>query len=166
MTNAHKGSKAPEAKKNTIKADNKYGDHVLFQKLINNVMQDGKQTIAERICYVAMDKLAEQVKQAPMDVFTKIIQNVRPTKSTKNRKVGGSNYAVPVEIHQEQGEKLAVKMIVQEMRNIKKKSSLSSDEILFKILEDSYNNTGVVVQAKNAKHQMAESNMAFAHFRW
>ena len=138
----------------------------LISKLINNLMEDGKKNMAENIVYDALINVSKKLEKPVLEVFNKIIENVTPNKGVISRKIGGSNYQVPIEIDTKKGEKLAVKFIVRECRNIKKKSGQTTIEILSKIFEDAFNNTGAAVNIKIAQHSVADQNAAFSHYRW
>ncbi len=142
--------------------DPKFGSKVVA-KLTNQVMQDGKKGTAQSIVYEAFDIIKEKLGADPMDVFAKAMENVMPVLETKARRVGGSTYQVPIEIRPERRQTLAIRWIVSFARN---RSEKTMKEKLAGELMDAYNNTGASVKRKEAMHRVAESNKAFAHYRW
>lgn len=139
-----------------------YGSKVLT-KLINQVMLDGKKGIAEKICYGALDIVAEKTGKDPMEVLDQALKNVMPVLEVKARRVGGANYQVPVEVRPERRQTLAIRWIVNYARQ---RSGKSMQEKLANELLDAANNTGGAVKKKEDTHKMAEANKAFAHYRW
>ncbi len=150
------------AKKRTIEPDPKFGD-LLVSKLINIVMERGKKSTAEGIVYGAFDVLKEKTGKEPLEVFRRSLDNVRPLLETKSRRVGGATYQVPVNVRPERGNTLALRWIRSFARNRKGKPMelKLADEIL-----DGYNKTGAAIKKREDAHKMAESNRAFAHYRW
>ena len=142
--------------------DPKFGSKVVA-KLTNQVMQDGKKGTAQSIVYEAFDIIKEKLGADPMDVFAKAMENVMPVLETKARRVGGSTYQVPIEIRPERRQTLAIRWIVSFARN---RSEKTMKEKLAGELMDAYNNTGASVKRKEEMHRVAESNKAFAHYRW
>ena len=143
-------------------ADWKYNS-VLVSKFINGLMRQGKKSTAERIFYKALDLIEEQSSQEPLPVFEKAIKVVRPVVHVKSRRVGGSTYQVPVEVKSKRAQALAIRWLVDSAR--KRKDKLMSDKI-FNELFDAYEKKGAAVKKREDVHKMAESNKAFAHFRW
>jgi small subunit ribosomal protein S7 len=150
------------AKKREIDPDPKYGD-VLIGKLINIVNIQGKKSIAERIVYGALDVLKEKTGKNPLDVFKQAIENVRPLLETKSRRVGGATYQVPVSVRVDRSNTLALRWMRTFARERKGKPMAVklAEEIM-----DSYNKTGSSFKKREDTHKMAESNRAFAHYRW
>ena len=132
-------------------------------KLVNQVMYDGKKGIAQGIVYDAFDKMSAKLGKEPMEIFNQAIQNVMPSLEVKARRVGGSNYQVPIEIREERRQTLAIRWIVL---NARKRSDRDMYARLANELIDASNNTGGAVKKKEDMHRMAEANKAFAHFRW
>lgn len=132
-------------------------------KLINQVMYDGKKGIAQRIVYDAFDIIKEKTGREPLEVFTQAMENVMPLLETKARRVGGSNYQVPIEVRPERRQTLGLRWIVSFTR---KRSERSMSERLAGELMDAANNTGSSVKKREDTHKMAEANKAFAHYRW
>ena len=151
--------KAPVRK---IYSDPKYGSKVI-SKFINSIMYDGKRSTAERILYTALDKIKETKKEDPLKVFNTAISNVRPNIEVRSRRVGGATYQVPVEVKSKRAQALAIRWLVDSAR--KRKDKYMSDKI-FSELFDAYEKKGSAVKKKEDVHKMAESNKAFAHFRW
>ena len=139
-----------------------YGNKVLT-KLINQVMLDGKKGTAQTIVYDALAKASEKLGAEAMDIFNQAMNNVMPLLEVKARRVGGSNYQVPIEIRPERRQTLAIRWIVASAR---KRSDREMSGKLASELMDAYNNTGGAVKKKEDTHRMAEANKAFAHYRW
>jgi small subunit ribosomal protein S7 len=146
----------------TILPDPKFGDEMVA-KFINVVMKSGKKSVAERIVYGALDRIAEKTKSEALDVFGKAIDNVRPVVEVKSRRVGGSTYQVPVEVRPVRRNALAMRWLVDAARKRGEKSMglRLAGEIL-----DAYENKGTAIKKREDVHRMAEANKAFSHFRW
>lgn len=139
-----------------------YND-VKVAKLINNVMLSGKKGLAQRIVYGAFDVIQEKTGQEGIEVFNKALENVMPLLEVKARRVGGSNYQVPVEVRPERRQTLALRWIVGSARN---RSEREMKDRLAAELIDASNATGGAYKRKEEMHRMAEANRAFAHYRW
>jgi len=135
----------------------------IIPKLINNIMYDGKKTVAEKIIYDAIDKIKSKSKDEPITVFNEAINNIKPTVEVRSRRVGGATYQVPVEVKSKRAQALAIRWLVDSAR--KRKDKHMSDKI-FNELYDAYEKKGAAVKKREDVHKMAESNKAFAHFRW
>ena len=135
----------------------------IIPKLINNIMYDGKKTVAEKIIYDAIDKIKSKSKDEPITVFNEAINNIKPTVEVRSRRVGGATYQVPVEVKSKRAQALAIRWLVDSAR--KRKDKHMSDKI-FNELFDAYEKKGAAVKKREDVHKMAESNKAFAHFRW
>ncbi len=135
----------------------------LVTKFINGVMWDGKKSTAEMIFYNALTQIGEKTGEEPLKVFKRAIDNVRPTVEVKSRRVGGSTYQVPVEVHQERRGALAIRWIVQYARGRGEKTM--TDRLAGELL-DAANNRGNAVKKKEDTHRMADANKAFAHYKW
>ena len=142
--------------------DPKYKSTII-PKLINSIMYDGKKTIAEKIIYEAIEKIKGKSKDDPMDIFNQAISNIRPTVEVRSRRVGGATYQVPVEVKSKRSQALALRWLIDASR--KRKDKKMSDKI-FNEIYDAYQNKGSAIKKKEDTHKMAESNKAFAHFRW
>jgi len=135
----------------------------LVSKFINSIMYDGKRSTAEKILYDALDKIKETNKQDPIKTFNDAISNVKPNVECRSRRVGGATYQVPVEVKSKRAQALAIRWLVDASR--KRKDKHMSDKI-FNELYDAYEKKGSAVKKREDVHKMAESNKAFAHFRW
>ena len=136
---------------------------VIIPKLINSIMYDGKKTIAEKIIYEAIEKIKSKSKEEPLTVFNEAINNLKPTVEVRSRRVGGATYQVPVEVKSKRSQALALRWLINASR--KRKDKKMSDKI-FNEIYDAYQNKGSAIKKKEDTHRMAESNKAFAHFRW
>ncbi|MGI6326937.1 MAG: 30S ribosomal protein S7 [Saccharofermentanales bacterium] len=136
---------------------------VRVTKLVNNIMLDGKKGIAQRICYDAFDIVRERTNQDPLEVFIKALENVMPMLEVKARRVGGSNYQVPVEVRPERRLTLGLRWLVDHAR---KRNERTMRERLANEIYDAYNSTGGAFKRKEDMHRMADANRAFAHYRW
>ena len=148
--------------KRDVLPDALYGSKVVT-KFINQVMLDGKKGIAQGLVYGAFEVIKEKTGQEPMEVFNQAIANAMPLLEVKARRVGGSNYQVPIEIRPERRQTLAIRWLVASAR---KRSDRTMDLRIANELIDASNNTGGAVKKKDETHRMAEANKAFAHFRW
>ena len=148
--------------KRDVLPDPIYGSKVVT-KLVNQIMLDGKKGIAQSIVYDAFKKMQEKTGQDAMEVFNQALANVMPVIEVKARRVGGSNYQVPIEIRPERRQTLAIRWIVI---NARKRSEREMADKLANELLDAMNNTGGSVKKKDDTHRMAEANKAFAHYRW
>ena len=142
--------------------DSKYKSTII-PKLINSIMYDGKKTIAEKIVYDALEKIKSKTKDEPINIFNDAIKNVRPSVEVRSRRVGGATYQVPVEVKSKRSQALALRWLIDASR--KRKDKNMSDKI-FNEIYDAYQNKGSAIKKKEDTHKMAESNKAFAHFRW
>jgi small subunit ribosomal protein S7 len=135
----------------------------LVAKFINNVMQDGKKAKAEKIVYGAMDVLKDKLKEDPLKVVLKAIENIRPHVETRSRRVGGATYQVPMDVRRERSYSLGLRWLVNYARE---RGGKSFQDKLVGELMDAYNNKGGAMKKKETVHKMAESNRAFAHYKW
>ena len=155
-------SRKRRAPKRIFLKDAKYQSE-LISKLMNSVMYDGKKTIAEKIVYDALNKLQSKAKEEPIKIFNTAINNIKPTVEVRSRRVGGATYQVPVEVKQKRSQTLAIRWLIAASR--KRKDKIMSDKICFELF-DAYQGRGSAIKKKEDTHRMAESNKAFAHFRW
>ena len=155
-------SRKNKAPRKIFLVDSKYKSTII-PKLINSIMNDGKKTIAEKIIYDAIDKIKSKSKEEPINIFNEAINNLRPTVEVRSRRVGGATYQVPVEVKSKRSHALALRWLVEASR--KRKDKQMSDKI-FNEIYDAYQNKGSAIKKKEDTHRMAESNKAFAHFRW
>ena len=135
----------------------------LVTKLVNTVMKDGKKGTAESIVYEAFDIIKEKTGKEPMEIFNQALENVEPALEVKSRRVGGSNYQVPVEVSEARKKTLAFRWIVNyaKTRNGKGMAINLANELI-----DAANGVGGAVKRREETHKMAEANKAFAHYRW
>ena len=135
----------------------------LVTKLVNTVMKDGKKGTAESIVYEAFDIIKERTGKDAMEIFNQALENVEPALEVKSRRVGGSNYQVPVEVSETRKKTLAFRWIVNyaKTRNGKGRASNLANELI-----DAANGVGGAVKRREDTHKMAEANKAFAHYRW
>ena len=155
-------SRKRKAPKKIPVVDPKFKSTVI-PKLINSIMYDGKKTTAEKIIYDAIDKIKSKSKDEPIDIFNQAINNIKPTVEVRSRRVGGATYQVPVEVKSKRSQALAIRWLVESAR--KRKDKHMADKI-FNELYDAYEKKGAAVKKREDVHKMAESNKAFAHFRW
>jgi len=155
-------SRRHKAEKREILPDAKYGDTVIT-KFINNVMIDGKKSVAEAIVYGAFDTLQARTGNDPVRVFHEALENVRPHLEVRSRRVGGATYQVPVEVRSERAQALAFRWIIDMAR---KRSENTMTERLGGELMDASNNRGAAVKKREDTHRMADANRAFSHYRW
>lgn len=135
----------------------------IIAKLINGIMKDGKKALAEKIVYGAMDTVKEKVKEDPLKIVLKAIENVRPHVETRSRRVGGATYQVPMEVRKERSFSLGIRWMIQ---NAREREGKSFQEKLMGEIIDAYNKKGGAMKKKETVQKMAESNRAFAHYRW
>ena len=135
----------------------------LVTKLINNVMVDGKKGVAQKIVYDAFDIIREKTGKEPLEVFEACMENLMPVLEVKARRVGGATYQVPMEVRPERRQTLGLRWLTTYAR---KRSERTMKERLANELMDAANNVGSAVKKREEVHKMAESNKAFAHFRW
>ena len=135
----------------------------LVTKLINNVMYDGKKGVAQKIVYDAFAQVEAKVGKNTLEAFTEALENVMPVLEVKARRVGGSNYQVPMEVRAERRQTLGLRWIVTYSRTRGEKTM--ADRLAAEII-DAINSTGGAFKKKEEMHRMAEANKAFAHFRY
>ena len=155
-------SRKKRAPKKIQAVDPKFKSTVI-PKLINSIMYDGKKTVAEKIVYDAIDKIKSKSKDEPINIFNEAINNIKPTVEVRSRRVGGATYQVPVEVRPKRSQALALRWLIEASR--KRKDKTMSDK-LFSEIFDAYNKKGSSIKKKEDTHKMAESNKAFAHYRW
>ena len=145
-----------------IAPDAKYRSRTI-SKFINNIMREGKKTVAERIMYDALDRVEERTHRNPVDVFELAMRNATPMLEVKPRRVGGSTYQVPVEIRPDRRRALAMRWLIS---NARKRGGRSMGEKLAAELLDASQGVGETIRQKENTHRMAEANRAFAHYRF
>ena len=135
----------------------------IVTKLVNRIMLDGKKGVAEKILYEAFDKVKDKTGEDPVVVFEKALENIKPQLEVKSKRVGGSNYQVPVEVSETRSQTLGLRWLVNfaRLRGGKSMAENLANEII-----DASNGTGNAVKKKEDTHRMAEANKAYAHFKW
>mgnify|MGYP000506835163 CR=1 FL=1 len=154
-------SRKRKAPKRKNYPDPKYKSEVI-SKFINSIMYDGKRSTAEKILYSALEKMKAK-NQDPLKVFNSAIGNVRPNLEVRSRRVGGATYQVPVEVKSNRSQALALRWLLDASR--KRKNKTMAEKLFYEIM-DASQNKGSAVKKREDTHKMAESNKAFAHFRW
>ena len=149
-------------KKKEILVDPMYNSSILA-KLITKVMYSGKKNLAQQIVYGAMDTIQEKLKEDPLKVITKAIENVRPQVETRSRRVGGATYQVPMEVPADRQFALAFRWLV-DLADSRKGTGMGQ-ALAAEILE-AYQGQGSAIRKRDEVHKMAQANKAFAHFRW
>ena len=150
------------ATKRDILADPIYNSKVVA-KLINIVMIDGKKGTAQTIVYDAFEQIKDKTSKDPMEVFNACLENIKPQVEVKSRRVGGSNYQVPIEVTPARAQALALKWLTKFSRE--RHGNSMADKLASEII-DASNNTGATVKKREDTHRMAEANRAYAHYRW
>ncbi|MGE5453732.1 MAG: 30S ribosomal protein S7 [Methylocystaceae bacterium] len=153
--------KGPVTKRDVL-PDPIYGSKVVT-KVVNQIMWDGKRSVAEAIVYGAFDIIEAKMGKSPIEVFEEALKNIMPVLEVKARRVGGANYQVPIEVRPERRETLSIRWLVTYTR---KRGERTMKQRLAGELMDAYNNTGGSIKKKDDTHKMAEANKAFAHYRW
>jgi small subunit ribosomal protein S7 len=150
------------APKRDLKPDPKFNSQVVGS-LVNMVMFSGKKSTSQNIVYGCFDVLQEKLKEEPMKILNGALENARPRLQVKPRRIGGATYQVPMEVTKEKGITIALRWFRDFARNKKGKAMKEklADEII-----SAYKNEGAVIKKKEDTHKMAESNRAFAHFKW
>lgn len=151
-----------EVPKRDVLPDPKYNSK-LVAKFMNNVMRQGKKSLAEQIFYGALDLIEQRSKQDPLEVFHKALDNVRPIIEVKSRRVGGATYQVPVEVRNERRDALAMRWIINYSKQRSEKTMVQK---LAGELQDAAQSRGGSVKKREDTHRMADANKAFAHYRW
>jgi small subunit ribosomal protein S7 len=156
-------SRRRKATKRAILPDPLHGSP-LISSLVNAVMLSGKKSLAQRIVYKSIEKMAEKVgKGNPIELVLGALENIRPKIEVKSRRVGGATYQVPIEVPFERQQSLAFRWVVN-AASARKGTPIA--DALANELTDAYNNTGTVVKKREETHKMAQANRAFAHLRW
>jgi small subunit ribosomal protein S7 len=155
-------SRRHSAEKREILPDAKYGDAVV-SKFMNNLMHDGKKSVAEGIVYGALSRVEAKARKAPVEVFHEALDNVKPSVEVRSRRVGGATYQVPVEVRPERREALAIRWLIKASRA---RNESTMEERLAGELLDAANMRGSAVKKREDTHKMADANKAFSHYRW
>ncbi len=148
--------------KRKITPDPKYQDRIVA-KFINSLMRKGKKSVGEQIIYGAFSQVENRLKDDPLKVFKKALDNVKPVVEVKSRRVGGATYQVPVEVRQDRRVALAMRWLIDYSRSRGEKTMV---EKLAGEIMDAASNRGNAVKKREDTHKMAEANKAFAHYRW
>jgi small subunit ribosomal protein S7 len=151
-----------EVEKRKILPDPKFQDRVVA-KFVNNLMKMGKKATGEKIIYGAFDQVEQKLKDDPLKVFKKALDNVKPVVEVKSRRVGGATYQVPVEVRQDRRTALAMRWLIEYSKG---RGEKTMQEKLAGEIIDAANNRGNAVKKREDTHKMAEANKAFAHYRW
>ena len=155
-------SRRHAAEKREVLPDPKYGDRILT-KFMNNLMIDGKKSVAERIVYRALERVETKIRRSPVDVFHEALANIKPTVEVRSRRVGGATYQIPMEVRPERREALAIRWLITASRA---RNEHAMDERLAGELLDAVQSRGAAVKRREDMHRMAEANKAFSHYRW
>lgn len=148
--------------KRDVLADPIYNDKIVT-KLVNNIMEDGKKGVAQKIVYGAFDIISEKTGKTAIEAFRDALNNIMPVLEVKARRVGGATYQVPMEVRPERRQTLGLRWLVLYSR---KRGERTMSEKLAAELMDALNNMGGACKKKDETHKMAEANKAFAHYRW
>ena len=151
-----------EVEKRKILPDPKFQDRVVA-KFVNNLMKKGKKATGEKIIYGAFDQVEQKLKDDPLKIFKKALDNVKPMVEVKSRRVGGATYQVPVEVRQDRRTALAMRWLIDYSKG---RGEKTMQEKLAGEIIDAANNRGNAVKKREDTHKMAEANKAFAHYRW
>ncbi|MCK4658904.1 MAG: 30S ribosomal protein S7 [Phycisphaerae bacterium] len=146
-----------------LKLDPRYQSK-LVSKFVNCLMLDGKKSVAERVFYDAMDVVARRIKDSPpLEIFETAVNNVKPNVEVRSKRVGGSNYQVPMQVNRRRQQSLAIRWMLEALR---KKSGKSTSAFLAQEICDAYRGEGGAMTTRENVHRMAEANKAFSHFAW
>ena len=155
-------SRRHAAEKREVLPDAKYGDRVV-SKFMNNLMVQGKKSVAERIVYSAFERVQGRLRKEPVEVFHEALDNIKPSVEVRSRRVGGATYQVPVEVRPERREALAIRWLIDAS---KRRNEHTMEERLAGELLDAVNNRGSAGKKREDTHKMADANKAFSHYRW
>ena len=155
-------SRRRRPEKREILPDPKFGD-VTLSKFMNNLMLDGKKSVAESIVYGALETVESRAKSDPLALFHDALANVAPQVEVRSRRVGGATYQVPVEVRPDRSQALAIRWLISSSRG---RSENTMEERLSGELMDAANNRGNAVKKREDAHRMADANRAFSHYRW
>jgi len=155
-------SRRRAAEKREINPDAKFNS-IILAKFINNIMYQGKKSVAERIVYGAFDKIDGKGGKSSLEIFEEALENIKPSLEVRSRRVGGATYQVPCDVRPDRAQALAFRWIIGSSRKRSEKTMIDrlSGELL-----DAINNRGAAVKKREDTHKMAEANRAFAHYRW
>lgn len=157
------GRKRYTVSREQLKPDTQYNS-VLVSKFVNCLMWDGKKSVATKVFTDAMDIIAKRLKDTPaIEVFETAVNNVKPNIEVRSRRVGGSNYQVPMQVSRKRQQSLAIRWILQAVRT---KSGKPACVFLAQELMDAFKREGTAMTTRENVHRMADANKAFAHFAW
>lgn len=143
--------------------DSRFGSK-LVSKFINCLMWGGKKSVAERVFYNAMDMVARRIKDVPpLEVFETAVSNLKPNVEVRSKRVGGSNYQVPMQVNRKRQQSLAIRWMLQSTRG---KAGKSTSQFLAQEICEAYRGEGTAMSTRENVHRMAEANKAFSHFAW
>jgi small subunit ribosomal protein S7 len=148
--------------KRDVIPDPKYGN-VEITRFVNQIMRDGKKTVAQNVLYTALEQVAEKTNVDALEVFENAIENIRPQLEVKSRRVGGATYQVPMELSAPRSRSLAMRWIINYS---KARKGVPMAKALAAEIVDAFNNTGSAIKKRDDTHKMAQANRAFAHYRW
>ena len=151
-----------QAIKRDVLADPIYNSKMIT-KLINGIMQDGKKGTAQKILYGALDIVKEKTNKDPLEVLNQAFENIKPALEIKSRRIGGSNYSVPMEVREDRANALTLRWLIQYAKN---RTGKGMAENLAAEIIDASNGVGGAVKKREDTHKMAEANKAYAHYRW
>ena len=151
-----------QAIKRDVLADPIYNSKMIT-KLINGIMQDGKKGTAQKILYSALDIVKEKTNKDPLEVLNQAFENIKPALEIKSRRIGGSNYSVPMEVREDRANALTLRWLIQYAKN---RTGKGMAEKLAAEIIDASNGVGGAVKKREDTHKMAEANKAYAHYRW
>ena len=151
-----------QAIKREVLADPIYNSKMIT-KLINGIMQDGKKGTAKKILYSALDIVKEKTNKDPLEVLNQAFENIKPALEIKSRRIGGSNYSVPMEVREDRANALTLRWLIQYAKN---RTGKGMAENLAAEIIDASNGIGGAVKKREDTHKMAEANKAYAHYRW
>ena len=151
-----------QAVKRDVLADPIYNSKMIT-KLINGIMLDGKKGTAQKILYQALDIVKEKTNRDPVEVLKQAFENIRPALEIKSRRIGGSNYSVPMEVREDRANALMIRWLIQYAKN---RNGRGMAEKLAAEIIDASNGIGGAVKKREDTHKMAEANKAYAHYRW
>ena len=151
-----------QAIKRDVLADPIYNSKMIT-KLINGIMLDGKKGTAQKILYKALDIVKEKTKKDPIEVLNQAFENIKPALEIKSRRIGGSNYSVPMEVREDRANALTLRWLIQ---YAKSRTGKGMAENLAAEIIDASNGIGGAVKKREDTHKMAEANKAYAHYRW
>ena len=151
-----------QAIKRDVLPDPLYNSKVIT-KLINAMMYDGKKGVAQTLLYDAFEIIKKETGKDPKEILEKALENIKPVLEVKSRRVGGSNYQVPIEVNENRSQALGLRWLVQYSRL---RGGKGMAENIAREIMDAANGTGAAVKKREDVHRMAEANKAFAHYKW